>query len=80
MSWQQYTLFGFRGILITENSVIVNNSSPLQQLADCLLSVGWLLVVCRPSVGLSAICQPTVGQQLANCRPTPYRQLTDRFI
>ena len=34
MSRQQYSLFGFRGILITENSVIVKNSSPHRQLAD----------------------------------------------
>ena len=76
MSWQQYTLFGFRGILITENSVIVNNSSPHQQSADCLLSVGWLLVVCRPTLGdLSADCWPTVGQLSTNTLPTVDRQI-----
>ena len=76
MSWQQYTLFGFRGILIAENSVIVNNGSPHQQSADGLLSVGWLLVVCRPTLGdLLADCWPTVGQLSTNTLQTVDRQI-----
>ena len=80
MSWQQYTLFGFRGILITENSVIVNNSSPHQQSADGLLSVGWLLVVCRLTVGsLSADSRRSVSRLLANSWPTVDQHLTDSW-
>ena len=47
--------------------VIVKNSSPHRQSADCWLSVGRLLVICRPTVGrLLAVSWPTVDQYLTD--------------
>ena len=60
----------------TNITVIVKNSSPHRQSADCWLSVGRLLVICRPTAGdLSADCWPTVGQLSTNTLPTVDRQI-----
>ena len=60
----------------TNITVIVKNSSPHRQSADCWLSVGRLLVICRPTSGdLSADCWPTVGQLSTNTLPTVDRQI-----
>ena len=67
-------------------SVIVKNSSPHWQLADCCLSVGRLLVICRPTVGqLSTNTLPTVDRQIyldfsekiTSCRISVDQQSTD---
>ena len=68
------------------NLVIVKNSSPYRQFADCLLSVGWLLVICRPTVGqLLTNTLPTVdwqiyldfSEKITSCRTSVGQQSTD---
>ena len=64
----------------TNITVIVKNSSPHRQSADCWLSVGRLLVICRPTVGdLSADCRRSVGRLLADSWPTVDQHLTDSW-